>query len=173
MSHTLTSRRLRLISVAHTDIDRVTVLLHEPDVRRYLCDDTLLPRDHIARIVAASLDPASGTTYWRIATPTHALAGIIGLQPPSIAVGRLRPIGWRSRELLVALDPGLWGTGLATKAIDAVADHALADGVTFALLGAVDEPNVRSHRLMARCAFAELGRVPGPRHTRVVYERSL
>jgi RimJ/RimL family protein N-acetyltransferase len=173
MANVLTGRHVQLIPVAATDIDRMLSLLHRPQVRQYLCDDTLLPREHVESCLSASLDPACATDFWRIATTAHDFAGIIGLQPPSVAVARLRPIGWRSRELSIALDPELWGRGLARDAIEVVADHALADGVTFALLGAVDEPNVRSRDLMTRCGFVELGRVAGPRHTLVVYERSV
>ncbi len=85
---------------------------------------------------------------------------------------RLRAIGWRSLELIVALDPGAWGQGFAAEAVNAVVGYASRDGVIFAVIAAVDEPNGRAHALMRRCAFQELGRVAGRRHPFIVYERA-
>jgi len=164
---------LHLAPVAASDEPALTRLLHLPDVRRYLCDDTLVPRATVAGWIAESTDPSSGTCYWRIATVDEDLIGLVGLRPPSAPTLALRAIGWRSRELVIALDPAHRGIGFATEAVNAVVEHALSDGVTFAVLGTVDAPNIPSHRLMARCGFAELGRTAGPRHPLVVYERSV
>jgi RimJ/RimL family protein N-acetyltransferase len=124
-------------------------------------------------MIRDSLDPGSVTAYWRIATPAGATIGLVGLKAPMAAMLALRAIGWRSLELLVALDPRHWGSGLATEAIAAVAAHSAADGVTFAIVAGVDAPNARSHKLMGRCGFQELGRIPGPAHPIVVYEKAL
>lgn len=173
MSRTLRGSRITLVPVATDDVDRITALLRQPDVRHFLCDDTMIPRETVAEAVAESLDPSSVASQWVIEAADAGLAGIVGLQRASPPVMRLRPIGWRSLEILIALDPAAWGRGLAAEAIETVGGWARDDGVTFALLGAVDVPNERSHRLMARCGFAELGRVPGARHELVVYERAL
>ena len=173
MSRILHRDQLRLVPVEPRDVDRVVELLRLAAVRRYLCDDAPIPRETVAAGVADSLDPSSSTSQWCIETADGTFAGLVGLQPPVAVAQRLRAIGWRSLEILIALDPACWGRGLAAGAVEAVADYARTDGVTFALIGAVDEPNERSHRLMARCGFAELGRMPGPRHELVVYERAL
>lgn len=173
MSRTLRGSRVSLVPVAAADVDRITALLRRPDVRRFLCDDTSIARESVAEAVAESLDPASIAQQWIIEAPGAAFAGIVGMQRVSGQTMRLRAIGWRSLEVVIALDPACWGHGIAAEAIETVAGYALADGVTFALLGAVDVPNRRSHRLMARCGFSELGRVPGPLHELVVYERAL
>jgi [ribosomal protein S5]-alanine N-acetyltransferase len=165
--------RLCLAPVAASDQPALSRLLHRPEVRRYLCDDTLVPRATVAGWIAESCDPASGTCYWRIAAVDEDLIGLVGLRPPSAPTLALRAIGWRSRELVIALDPEHWGRGFATEAVDAIVAHGLSDGVTFAIIGAVDLPNERSHKLMARCGFAELGRIAGPLHPLVVYERSV
>jgi RimJ/RimL family protein N-acetyltransferase len=173
MSETIQTERLRLTPVAAGDVDELCALLHQPDVRRYLFDGEIVSRDTVAGWIAESRDPASGTSLWRIAAEDETCAGLAGLRPPSVASLRLRAIGWRSREIVIALDPGHWGRGLACEVVEALALHAGADGVTFALVAGVDAPNERSHRLMQRTGFGELGRVPGPAHTLVVYERAV
>ena len=164
---------VHIVPVAPGDLDALCALLHPPDVRRYLCDDELIAREDVARTIGDSLDPSSSTAFWRIPAPDGATLGLVRVKPPSTALMRLRPIGWRSLELHVAIDPAHWGQGLARAAIEAIAAYAARDGVTFALLAGVDAPNERSHRLMRGCGFAELGRVPGPVHEIVVYERAV
>ena len=63
--------------------------------------------------------------------------------------------------------------GGVAEAVDAAVQHGLSDGVTFAIVSAVDAADARSHRLMARCGFAELGRIAGPVQPIIVYERSV
>ena len=173
MAIALHTRRLSLVPVVAGYEDQVCELLWHQDVRRFLCDDSLLPRETVRQSIGESSDPSSGTSYWRMATQADAFIGLVGLRPPSTASLALRAIGWRSRELIIALDPRWWGQGLASEAVGAVADLAGRDGVTFALVGCVDAPNIASHRLMQRCGFHELGRAPGPRHELIVYERAV
>ncbi|MDX2155349.1 MAG: GNAT family protein [Hyphomicrobiaceae bacterium] len=165
--------RLRLVPVTPGDADRICALLWHPDVRRHLCDDALMPRSEIEAAIADSLDPSSLTAYWRLATESDEFAGMVGLQPPSTASLALRAIGWRSRELIVALEPRWWGRGLAREAVGAVATCAARDGVTFAIVACVDLANERSHRLMLRCGFQELGRSRGATAGVVVYEMAV
>ena len=171
MSITLHAERITLVPVVHEDTEAILDLLHLPEVRRYLCDDTLVSPNFVEEAVADSLDRGSLTSYWRIEAEGDELIGLIGLRPQMLDALRLRGIGWRSLELIVALDPIYWGRGLASDAIEAVADYAGKDGVTFALVAGVDEPNERSHRLMRRSRFHPLGHIAGPAHMNVVYER--
>jgi hypothetical protein len=43
--------RLRLLPLAMTDGDRLAGLLSEPEVRRYLCDGAILPRETVAALI--------------------------------------------------------------------------------------------------------------------------
>lgn len=171
MALNLHAAHLRLVPVAVADEDRLCHLLWHPDVRRYLCDDVVLSREAVRQSIAESLDPSSGSAYWRITTNEEPFAGMVGLRPPSTASLALRAIGWRSRELVIALDPRFWGRGLAQEAVAAMTDYSAGDGVTFALVASVDGPNARSHKLMQRCGFQVLGCVAGPAHPLTVYER--
>lgn len=171
MPQSILTPRLQLQPVATGDVEWMCMLLWLPEVRHYLCNDALLPIEAIREIIADSLDPSSITSVWRIETRGGDAIGLIGLRPPSTAALRLRAIGWRSLELLVALEPRVWSQGFASDAVDAVAADASRDGVTFALVASVDEPNLRSHTLMRRSGFQELGRARGPVHPMIIYER--
>ena len=165
--------RIRLLPLTTGDLDAICSLLWLPEVRHHLFDDSLVPREVVAGIIRDSADPSSITAFWRIATAADDVIGLIGLRPPATTFLALRAIGWRSLELVVALDPRFWGRGLASQAVAAVAEHAGRDGVTFALVAGVDEGNLRSHALMRRCRFHELGGVAGPDRPLVVYERAV
>jgi RimJ/RimL family protein N-acetyltransferase len=169
----LTTRRLILAPIAVEDATALSALLAVPEVRRVLSEDVALPRAAARALIAQGCDAASGTSLWRIATGEAAFAGVIGLRPPSTGSLALRAIGWRSRELIVALDPRVWGQGLAQEAVGAMLEHAAGDGVTFALVTSVGTPDIRAQRLMQRCGFHVLGRAPGPAHEVVVYERAV
>ena len=60
MLPTLSTNRLALRPVRPGDTDFLWQLLILPDVRRFLCDDKVLPRDVVAGIVAESLALAPG-----------------------------------------------------------------------------------------------------------------
>lgn len=164
---------LTLVPAKPGDVDSFCALLWQPEVRRYLCDDALIPRADVVGWIEASREAASSSALWRIASGDCDCAGLVELRPPSAASLKLRAIGWRSRELGIALDPSLWGRRLAREAVEAVADYSRQDPVTFALVGAVDVRDERSRRLMERCGFHELGRVGGPRLPLIVYELPL
>ena len=173
MSRPIDSARLRLAPLTVGDEDWLLGLLRAPEVRLYLCDDRMIARQDVAAAIAGSLDRASPASRWRIDLSGAGAIGVIGIDAPTATLARLRPIGWRSLELLIAIDPRWWGRGLAAEALEAVAGYAREDGVSFALLAGVDAPNTRSHRLMSRCGFGVLGHVPGPKHELTVYERAL
>jgi RimJ/RimL family protein N-acetyltransferase len=173
LADAIETRRLRLLPVAAGDVDAICVLLRLPEVRRHLGDGEHLSTATVTGWIADSLTPSSVARYWRIGTADSPTAGLIGLRPPATPTLALRAIGWRSLELVVALAPSHRGRGFAAEAVEAVVAEGLADGVTFAIIGAVDAPNESAHGLMARCGFAELGRIDGPSRTLIVYERSL
>jgi RimJ/RimL family protein N-acetyltransferase len=172
MHRAIETKRSRLEPVATGDVDAIAALLRLSDVGRYLCSDAEGARDVVAGWIADSVDPSSVTRYWRMEAGSQRIVGLIGLRPPMTGTLALRAIGWRSIELVVALDPTHWGKGLAAEAIDPIVAEGFSDGVTFAVLGVVSEPDTRAQRLMQRCGFTELGRIDGPMHRAVVYERS-
>jgi ribosomal-protein-alanine N-acetyltransferase len=167
----IVTERLRLMPVTPADEDALCALFWHPQVGRYLSEDT--PTDEaIRQIIDANADPSSVASFWRVTYDGSALVGLVGVWRPSTAALALRPIGWRSLELVVAFHPDAWGKGLASEAVEPVVAYGLSDGVTFAVLGAVAEPNRAAHALMTRCRFTPLGRVAGPVYPIIVYERA-
>jgi [ribosomal protein S5]-alanine N-acetyltransferase len=169
--------RLRAVTLrpaSGDDLDRLCGLLWQEDVRRYLCDDVVLPRATIASMLARSdaLD-AQSLGLWTIAGGVPEMAGVVGLQPASDAISAAMAGEPGQIEPVIALHPAAWGRGLGAAAIDALAEHAWRQCRLPRLVAAVDEPNVRSHRLMTRCNFIVTGATPGPRHRLRLYERRL
>ena len=163
----------RLRPAVAGDLDGLLRLLRGEAVRRYLCDDVVLPRETVAAMLARSarLDPR-GLGLWVIEQGRAGFAGIAGLQPVSAEAGAA-PAMAGGVEPIIALDPGHWGRGLAGEALDALILHARASLGLPRLVAAVDRPNARSHRLMRRCGFTAMGRAPGPAHELVLYDLPL
>jgi len=171
MAGEIRTERLRLSPVTHADEDALCALFWHPDVGRYLSEE-MPTREAIREMIAASCDPSSVAAFWRVTREGAGLLGLVGVWPPSTSALALRNIGWRSLELVIAFHPDAWGRGYAREAIEPAVAHALSDGVTFAVLGAVAEPNAAAHKLMRWCRFEELGRVAGKVFPIVVYERA-
>ena len=171
MKPSLSMPRGRLRPAMADDLDGLVELLHDAAVRRYLCDDTILPRETVAAMLARSEELGSqGLGLWAI--ELGRFAGIAGLEPVSAEAGAT-PAMAGGIEPIIALDPAYWGQGLAGEVVDALIRYARDPLGLARLVAAVDEPNARSHRLMQRCGFTAMGRTPGPAHELVLYALSL
>ena len=169
MKPCLSLPRGRLRPAVADDLDGLVRLLHDEAVRRYLCDDIVLPRETVAAMLAHSEQMESqGLGLWVIEHMGERFAGIAGLQPVSAAPAMAGGI-----EFIIALNPEYWGQSLAGEALGALILYARDSLGLSRLVGAVDQPNARSHRLMQRCGFAALGRTPGPANELVLYELPL
>jgi RimJ/RimL family protein N-acetyltransferase len=155
------------------DAADLTALLWQPEVRRFLCDDTCLPVAALAGMLARGQDMAGrGLGHWRIDLPGRGLVGLCALMPIMPAYAG-HPAMRDGVEPLIALDPSLWGQGWATRMVMGLIRHARFRCGLSRLVGVVDVPNARSHRMMIRCGFRPLDRVPGPKYEAVLYERAL
>lgn len=167
--------RLRPVTV--DDLDDIVALLHDKQVRRYLCDDTILPRQTVEAIIERSIaSDADGLGLWVIDSQekdgTSGTVGIAGLEPVSEAAD-VAPAMSGGIEPTIALSPKCWGRGLAGQALAALIGHARQSLGLSRLVATVDEPNTPSHRMMARCGFKEIGRAPGPANDLMLYELAL
>jgi RimJ/RimL family protein N-acetyltransferase len=161
MLPTLTTPRLVLRPATEADLDQLWQLLILPDVKRYLCDDKLLPREVVAGILADHLAAADeGMGMW-IALHGGAFAGIAGLKPVAQVLVDLIPALGGEVEPTIALDPGLWGRGLAGEALEAVLAHGFGTLGLARIAGVCDAPNLASARMLARAGFREIGEFPG------------
>jgi len=154
----LTTPRLVLRPAAAADIDAVWHLLVLPDVRRYLCDDRVLPRDTVAGFIADR--PGLGMGIW-IAERGGAFAGLAGLKPVADELAALVPLLRGEVEPTVALLPEMWGQGLAGEALAAVLDHGFGALGLARIAAACDVPNLASARMLARAGFQPTGEFQG------------
>lgn len=129
------------------------------------------PVEPLSELIAESRNPNSVSSFWRIETNGNSRAGMIGLRPASAETLRLRAIGWRSLELYFFIEPV--AVELAGEAIDALADHALSDGVTFALIACVAETDFPTRELLSSLGFQQLGVIDHASRILIVFERSL
>lgn len=164
---------LRLIPATTADLDRFCALLWDREVRLYLCDDRILPREMIAGFLedSASLD-AQGLGLWTIEARDGAFAGLAGLKAvPEEAASH--PAMGHGIEPTIALDPHFWGRGMATGSLRALQRYAARDLRLSRMLGIVDVPNQASHRMMRQCGFREIGSGQGPKYPAVYYDCAL
>ena len=163
----------RLSPAVAEDLAGLLELLHDKEVRRYLCDDSLLPREAVAEMLtqSAQLD-SRGLGLWMIELPDGSTAGVAGLQPVSAEL-EPEPILAGGIEPVIALYPAYWGQGLAKTAMDTLIDYARNQLRLSQLVAVVDEPNTRSHLLMENTGFVPVARTKGPANELILYRLRL
>ncbi len=140
--------RLELHPCGFDDLDALHALWTDPDVRRWLWDDVVIPRERVAQVIEESVGSfdAHGFGIWVLRQP-----------------GEDRPIGFAGLrfvegsdeiELLYGLAPTRWGTGFATEASRALLDHAFRELALERIAGRVDTPNRESVRVLERLGMA-------------------
>ena len=149
MSAILTTQRLRLRPIDVDDIDTLHVFWTNPDVRRYLWDDKIIPREFVEEIVATSQQSFAERDY-----------GFWGLScsMPSAVKGSSASAGIASSRMA-----NRWScstvscpcTGVrvlaprrVTKSFGGGFEHCAIDRV----IAATDTPNQRSVRVLQRLA---------------------
>jgi ribosomal-protein-alanine N-acetyltransferase len=172
----LLTPRLALRPVTEDDVDALWALWTDPDVRRFLWDDAVIPRERaVATVAQARALAPRGLGLWVMARRTGAApVGCAGLLPVGAAATSVPALA-EAVEPVVALAPACWGEGLAIEALTAVVTHAFDTLGLSALVAVVDLPNAASHRLVARVGFVDEGEGQGPRyrfrHSRLTRER--
>ena len=140
----LETPRLRL----HPVLPRDTLAMHqvwtEPDVRRFLWDDEVIPLATAAAVASASAADFATRRFglWSIHTSGDgaSLAGFCGLRTEGIGA---------EPELLFGLLPAFWGHGLAREAAQAVLAYGFGTLDLPRIVAATDAPNERSARMLA------------------------
>lgn len=146
--------------------DRGALLVHwrRPDVRRFLFDDTEVPEERVAEIVAESERDfaAHGFGLWIFETRENSgapdsRAVLAGHGAPLAGFCGLRHLGAEGREgdveILYSLEPELWGQGLVTEAAAAVLDFVFRTTGPRTVFGGFDAPNRASERVLVKLGF--------------------
>src|SRR5262249_44631118 len=117
----LETARLLLRPCTADDLDALHRLWTDADVRRYLFDDRIIPREQAAAMIQDSLAsfPTHGFGLWLVHRAGEgAMIGFSGLSltgdPPEV-------------ELLYGITPSAWGQGVATEAARAVLRYGFAE----------------------------------------------
>jgi ribosomal-protein-alanine N-acetyltransferase len=140
----LETPRLLLRAFTPTDEPALLAQWNDPEVRRYLFDGQPVPAEMVRAQVQGSLRSFEehGFGFFTIALRDRP-AEVIGF-------AGLRTFGEAGRvEVLYALLPPWWGSGLATEAARAVLADGFAGGLEEIWAGA-DPPNTASFRVMER-----------------------
>jgi ribosomal-protein-alanine N-acetyltransferase len=152
----LDTPRLALRPWRLEDIDALHAMWIRPEVRRYLWDDVVIPRERAEATVRDMVEAAEreGIGGWiALDRETETLVGFAALI-------RREP---GDPELLYGLAPEWWGRGLATEASRAVLDYAFGSLGCTRVTAATDVPNAASARVMERLGmrFTHRGRLNG------------
>ncbi len=161
----LTTERLVLRPATTADTDRLWQHWIHPDVRRYMFDDRVMPREEAESwIIAQQAFADRGTGAWVIETSEGGFVGHICLTDahglPADYDGDV--------EFGIALAPEAWGRGYAAEALRAVLAHGTGTAGLARILGVYDAPNLASRRLQEEAGFVRLGETQGPVHTLVI-----
>ena len=151
------------------DLPALRALLHDTEVRRFLCDDEILPDDWFLETLERSdvLDPR-GLGLWAIEAPDGAFLGMAGLRPlGESGTSHADLVG--AVQLTIAVGPPAWGTGLARRASERLLQHGFEDLGLPRVIAIVDDPNERSHALIQRLGFTRIGVDTGPAYSQTVY----
>lgn len=152
-SANLSTDRVDMAPVTAADVPAIHRLLADPDVRRYLCDGRDLGAVWVGGLVETSQADFArrGLGLW--AARLRGRREVIGL------------VGYRDfydppvLELLYALAPSQWGTGLASEMAAAAIEFGFGLDLP-EIRASTDEPNQASVRVLERLGFEESAREP-------------
>lgn len=137
--------RLKLRPYTVADLDNLHRIFIDPQVRKYLCDDRIIPREWVAAEIENNIKSFElhGFGQWSIfLKETSELIGFCGFRffydnPPEL-------------QLLYGLSPQYWGKGLATEAATAMIQYGFTEHKFEQIISATDVENIASARVMER-----------------------
>jgi ribosomal-protein-alanine N-acetyltransferase len=144
----LQTARLSLRPFARTDVDFLYRLWTDPDVRRYLWDDELIPRETAEEVVESSLASFGqhGFGFWTVSLRERdELIGFCGLRHFTDDFGAGPDV-----EILYGVAPAYWKQGIASEAAQAVLQFGFEQAGLETIQAGADPPNVASIRVMEK-----------------------
>ncbi len=146
---TLETDRLSLAPLTSEEQTPLHALFTDPDVRRYLLDDQIVPEEWVGGEIERSyaLFAELGCGLWSIRRRSDAeIVGFVGFrhffEPPEL-------------QLVYGLHPACWGAGLATEAARAVLRYVFGRLGFERVVAATDIPNEASVRVMNRLGMVK------------------
>ena len=144
-SAVLNTQRMRLRPISPDDVDALHALWTDPDVRRYLWDDRIIPRETVEEIVAQSLATFESDGYGFFALEMQdQTADLIGF------CGHRRADVEGQIELLYGIHPTYWGEGLVAEAANEVLRFGFESCDFDRVIAATDTPNQQSVRVLQK-----------------------
>jgi ribosomal-protein-alanine N-acetyltransferase len=145
-SAVLSTGRMRLRPISSDDVDALHALWNDPDVRRYLWDDRILPRETVQEIVAQSLATFESDGFGFFALEMQdqlgELIGFCGHRRAEDVQGQV--------ELLYGIHPTYWGEGLVAEAAREVLRFGFESCDFERVIAATDTPNQQSVRVLQK-----------------------
>lgn len=145
------TERLLLRPLKGTDRNDLHHLFTDPDVRRYLWDDEILPIEQTWAVVQESLRrfASEGTGLFAVARRGR---------PPMIGFGGFWPFP-QGLEILFGLAPAQWGRGLATELGRTLLRYGFEELQLPKIAGSADAPNAASLRVMEKIGMIRIEKV--------------
>ena len=138
---------LRLWPLGDADAEALHHLFTDPDVRRHLWDDQVIPREQTMEVIETSQRRFAerGFGLWGVhSRDAEALIGFCGYwffrDPPEL-------------ELLYGIAPAQWGRGYATEAARALVRYGFEQLQLDTVRGSADAPNVASVRVLEKAGL--------------------
>lgn len=155
MSPEIETDRLRLRPFGPEHTDAIHRLWIDPQVRKYLWDDALIPRARVMNIIESSMASfaSNGFGLWLASLRrSQALAGFCGFwlfhEPPEL-------------ELVYGAAPEHWGRRLATEMAGAMLRYGFEERRFERIVASVDAPNLASIRVLEKIGMRRVRRVLG------------
>jgi ribosomal-protein-alanine N-acetyltransferase len=148
------TERLVLRPLRANDRNDLHHLFTDPDVRRYLWDDEILPIEQTWAVVQESLRrfAADGTGLFAVARRGRPP------MPPTIGFGGFWPFP-QGLEILFGLAPAQWGRGLATELVRTLLRYGFEELELERIAGSADAPNAASLRVMEKVGMQRVEKV--------------
>ena len=149
----LQTTRLSMRPLGENHIQLMHELCVHPDVRRYLFKNQLIPVSEVEAMVAASQScfEEMGTGFFAVYVAEEgnpndgAFVGFCGLRHFD---------GGPEIELLLGMDPTIWGRGIGQEAGRAVLANGFGECGLKRVVAAADTPNQRSIRVLQKLGMS-------------------
>lgn len=139
--------RLHMRPFIIDDVDKLHAHWTDPQVRKYLWDDIIIPREQVVEVVESSINSfaANGFGFWAVLPKgKNELIGFCGFrffgEPPEI-------------EILYSIAPEFVGQGLATETAKAMLRCGFEENRFDRIYAGADPPNAASFRVMEKCGM--------------------